>query len=99
VLNNTIGVLEREAKQAREVLEGSLIQIIEGVEDALEIAIADLERTFRGLLDMVINRVDIFEGWVDTFAAIFDKELDKYQNRVVTWIVDGFEGILDRVFR
>ena len=98
-LNNTIDVLEREAKEAREVLEGTLIQIIESVEDALETALTDLERRFKGLLDMVINRVDILEGWVDNFAAIFDKELNKYQNRVITWIVDGFEGILDRVFK
>jgi len=98
-LNRALGILEREAKEAREVLEGTLIQIIEGVEDALEIAMSDLERTFRGLLDMVINRVDILEGWVGNFAAIFDKEINKYQNRVVTWIVDGFEGILDRVFK
>jgi hypothetical protein len=98
-LNTTIDVLEREAKEAREVIEGTLIQIIEGVEDALETAITDLERRFTGLLDMVINRVDVLEGWVDNFAAIFDKELNKYQSRVVSWIVDGFEGILDRVFK
>jgi F0F1-type ATP synthase membrane subunit b/b' len=98
-LNTTIDVLEHEAKQAREVLEGTLIQIIEGVEDALEIAITDLERTFRGLLNVLIDRVDILESWIDNFAAIFDKELNKYQNRVVSWIVDGFEGILDRVFK
>ena len=98
-LNTTVDVLEYEAKEAREVIEGTLIQIIESVEDALETAITDLERRFKGLLDMVINRVDILEGWVDDFTAIFDKELNKYQSRVISWIVDGFEGILDRVFK
>lgn len=98
-LNTTIDVLEREAKEAREVIEGTLIQIIEGVEDALETALTDLERTFRGLLNVLIDRVDILEGWVDNFTAIFDKELNKYQSRVISWIVDGFEGILDRVFK
>jgi hypothetical protein len=48
---------------------------------------------------VLIDRVDILESWIDNFAAIFDKELNKYQNRVVSWIVDGFEGILDRVFK
>lgn len=98
-LKATLDVLEREAKEAREVLEGTLIQIIENVEDALEIAITDLERRFKGLLDAVINRVDVLERWVDSAAGWFDKELNKYQNRVVGWIVDGFEGILDRVFK
>lgn len=98
-LNKTIDLLEREAKQAREVLEGTLIQIIEGVEDALETALTDLERRFKGLLDMVINRVDVLESWIDNFTTIFDKEINKYQSRVVTWIVDGFESILDRVFK
>jgi hypothetical protein len=98
-LNRSMDVLEREAKDAREVIEGSLIQIIEGVEDALEKAITDLERRFKGLLDVVISRLDILEGWVDNATSWFDKELDKYQSRVVTWIVEGFEGILDRVFK
>lgn len=98
-LNKVLDVLEKEAKEAREVIEGTLIQIIEGVEDALEQALTDLERTFRGLLDVVIDRVGDLEGWVNNASKWFDKELNKYQSRVVDWIVDGFEGILDRVFK
>lgn len=98
-LNNAMDKLEREAKQAREVIEGTLIQMIEAAEDALERAMADLERTFRGLLDVLGDRVEGLEGWVKNATKWFDKELNKYQGRVVTWIVDGFEGILDRVFK
>ena len=98
-LNKAMDTLEREAKEAREVIEGSLIQIIEEIEDALERAITDLERTFRGLLDVVIDRVGVLEGWVDNATKWFDTEINKYQSRIVTWIVEGFEGILDRVFK
>lgn len=98
-LNNSLNILEREAKEAREVIEGTLIQIIEAVEDALEKALEDLERTFRGLLDVVIGRVDMLEGWVSDAASWFDTEINKYHDRVVDWIVDAFEDILDRVFR
>lgn len=98
-LDSAIKLLEREAKEAREVLEGSLIVIIENIEDALERALADLELTFDRLLKALTNRVGVLEGWVKNFATLFDTELNKYQSRVVTWIVDGFEGILDRVFK
>lgn len=98
-LNNSLNILEREAKEAREVIEGTLIQIIEAVEDALEKALTDLERTFRGLLDVVIDRVGVLESWVSNAAKWFDTEINKYHDRVVDWIVDAFEDILDRVFR
>lgn len=98
-LNKALDQLEREAKEAREVLEGSIIVIIDSVEDALERALGDLERTFDTLLKALTSRVKGLEGWVDSFGTIFDNELNKYKGRVVTWIVDGFEGILDRVFR
>ena len=98
-LNTAMDVLEREAKQAREVIEGTLIQMIELAEDAFEGALADLERTFDALLKALTARVGGLESWVSKAGGWFDTEINKYRERIITWIVDGFEGILDRVFK
>ena len=98
-LNAAMDVLERESKQAREVIEGTLIQMIEYAEDAFERALADLERTFDALLKALTSRVGIVEDWIGKASKWFDTEINKYKGRVIGWIVDGFEGILDRVFK
>lgn len=92
-------MLEREAKEAREILEGNLIYMLEGLDEALRKVVEELGDTLDILIQKVANRVNNLEDWVLEAAKWFDKELNKYKARIVTWIVDTFEEILDRVFK
>lgn len=97
--NRAVNALEREAKEAREVLEGNLIYALELLEDTVRDSLKGIEKKFDKLLTSLTGRVGGLEDWVGKAVKWFDAEFNKYQERVVGWIVDRFEDILDRVFR
>ena len=99
MLNASISAIEREAREARNILEGNLIYALDSAEAGLDRAMSQLEDTIRQALGVIGGRVDWLEGWVAQATGWFDTEINKYKDRVIGWIVDGFEGILDRVFK
>ena len=98
-LNKAIDVLEREAKEAREVVEGNLVYAIDSLERAVDRAMDTMQDRIDQALRLVSGRVSVVEGWVEGAAGWFGNEINKYKGRVIGWIVDAFEDILDRVFK
>lgn len=85
-LTIAINTVEREAKEAREVLEGNLIYMLE-----------ELEKVTLTIITAIDERLKGTERWIGDSITWFDTQFNTMQSRVVTWIVDSFISIIERV--
>ena len=93
-----IDEVENVAKEAREILEGEIIVLLETLETAIKTLIESTETVLKEFIKGVSDRAGVLETWVNNSHGWLNNQLDLYKEKIVGFVVDSFENILDRIF-
>lgn len=97
-LTSLISGVEQSAKEAREILEGNLIYLLEELGTTLELLLQDVYDFFNPLIDGLTKSLSDAWDWINNADTWFSTQFDTMKDRVIGWIIDKFEYILDTIF-
>jgi len=77
-------------------LVNDVIDVFDAIIDDIDVAISYLQEWKEDVVDVKLSE---FSTWITNASGWFSVQLDRSQDKIVKYIIDKFEYILDQVFK